>query len=422
MDDQLLHAATAREAAYLALLYSYRGIGFISSHLEAWKAQRNPKENDFNLALEIAYGSCRMALALDYIAKQLAEGCLNLKRKERLLLHTALYQRYFMTRIPAYALTNETVAIASKHCHSRFANFLNVLLRKAAASEIHLPNDDASASLSIRYSLPLYFVEELLAEYGLESAKKIMNASNQTPPLMARARKPAAEPPLGTRIFAHSTLPMLLIEDRTVLPSIAQAEEFYIQNATPAALVSLLAEKSFFPKTILDLCAAPGGKLLLAHDLYPNAQLFANDLTEDKIKKLRENLSKYHIEAAIQCGPGELYPAAQHFDLIILDLPCSNSGVLNKRPEARWRLNKEAIEKLEQTQSRLVEHAITLLNPGGQLWYMTCSILKSENEKLIASIAQKHRLEITLMKTILPDDQGFDGGFAAALRTQNSQQ
>jgi 16S rRNA (cytosine967-C5)-methyltransferase len=233
---------------------------------------------------------------------------------------------------------------------------------------------------------------------------------------MARIRKESDPLPEGTESLNHWDAPFLLIHDSQLLPSIAASENYYIQNATPTLLFKALAENAKPTKNILDLCACPGGKLLLAHDTFPEASLYANDLTERKIRTLKENIEKYHLDVKTECGPGESYPAGRLFDLIIVDAPCSNSGVLNKRPEARWRLTPENTKQLAHIQKALLRHALTLLNDGGEVWYMTCSILNDENERLIKAVCEECNAEMRMMKTILPDAKGLDGGFAAAIK------
>jgi len=170
------------------------------------------------------------------------------------------------------------------------------------------------------------------------------------------------------------------------------------------------------PNSILDLCASPGGKTLLVHDLFPGAKLFANDISEQKMKKLSQNCQKYHLDASLSCCKGEDFVSEQLFDLIMVDAPCSNTGVLSKRPEARWRFSPETFKDLEETQLKLLGHAVTLLSPQGEIWYLTCSILDFENEKLIQQVCQKYDLQVRTQLTIYPSEAGLDGGFACALQ------
>lgn len=391
----------SREAAFLALLASLRLEMFVSDSLDQWQKKEQPSPRDFGLAYEIASGSARMALALDYIAENLSEKKkLSLKLKERALVRTAIYQHCFLSRIPLYAIVDETMEIAKKHCHPIFCKFLHALLRRLEKDVPVLPSAKTPHALSISYSYPIFFVEKLLKEHGILMTEEILAAGNQSPTIMARKRG---------QTFGE----MEIVDD---LQKVANSAEYYIQNSTPVALMEDLAQQqASIPGQILDLCASPGGKALMLRDLFPKAKLFANDVSEDKLARLRENFAKYGVEAHLNCGLGEDYPSNELFDLIVLDVPCSNSGVLNKRPEARWRLNPEALKELKSSQLRLLKKAKELLAPGGKIWYLTCSILPEENELLVKEACQSYQLEAGKYKRVLPTKEGSDGGFACLL-------
>lgn len=390
----------SREAAFLALLASLRLETFVSDYLDQWQKHEKPTPRDFGLAYEIASGSARMALALDYIAANLSEKKkLSLKLKERALVRTAIYQHCFMSRIPLYAIVDETMEIAKKHCHPIFNKYLHALLRALEKGVPSLPSEKTPQAFSVSYSYPIYFVEELLEEHGILKTEEILAAGNQSPIIMARK--------MG-RTFGE----MEIVED---LQKVANSPEYYIQNSTPVELMEELAEQTSLPGRILDLCASPGGKALMLRDLFPQAKLFVNDVSEEKLRRLKENFAKYGVEAHLSCGLGEDYLSDELFDLIVLDVPCSNSGVLNKRPEARWRINPEALKALNASQMRLLKRAKELLAPGGKIWYLTCSILPEENELLIKEACQTYRLEAGKHKRVLPTKAGSDGGFACLL-------
>jgi len=403
-----------REIAYLALLASLRGDGFISDILRQWRDQVIPLAKDYHLAQEIANGSARMALALDYLAEQASlKKKLNVKLKERALLRTAIYQICFMSRVPIYAVVDETVKIANKYCHSTFAKFLNATLRKVAEQKPTLPMGDSVFDLTIRYSYPAFFIQELLESYGLEQTKMFLEIGNIAAPTMVRIRN--EDNVKDWKLVKQNPFPVGLVEDTSKIPEIANSPSYYIQNATPVALMSHLGDTSFKPRTILDLCASPGGKTLLAHDLYPQATLYANDVSPKKMETLTENFQKYGLNVNLSCSLGEEFKAIESVDLVILDVPCSNSGVLNKRAEARWRLTPDSIALLEETQLRLLKHASSLLSPVGEIWYLTCSILPEENEILMKKACESLNLQIRTQKTMLPNLEGWDGGFCCAL-------
>lgn len=410
-----------REAAYLALLASLRDEGFIADALELWRKESSPSSVDFHFAQQIACGSAQMALSLDYLAEQVSDKKkLSLKLKEKALLRLAFYQYYFLDRIPLYAIADESIKLAHKYCHKTFAGFLNATLRKLADNKMNLPEMETVHDISIRYSYPKYFVQQLIADYGLESAKEILSAGNSPAPTMVRIRSESAKQVTsaipGLEIIQREPFKMAVLRDTALLQQIVASPGYYIQNITPVSLINKLAEESQNPKSILDLCASPGGKLLVAHDLFPEAKLFANDVSPEKLERLTDNCKKYSIDASIACGNGEEYVSNELFDLIILDVPCSNSGVLNKRPEARWRISKESLTEIERIQRKLIAHASTLLAADGELWYLTCSILKKENETLTKSICNQLGLKIRFQYTQLPNRDGWDGGFACAIR------
>lgn len=390
-----------RTAAYIAVTrYLQMGV-FIEETLTSLHLQL--QKSEFRLAHEISFGTTRQALALDYIATKLNEGKpVSLKKKERALLRTALYQAAFMDRMPLYAIVDSTVEIAKKFLHPTIGRFFNALLRKLEQGIPILPTQKNEKDLAIRYSLPEPLIHDFTHTFGEKTALEIFRLSNKVSPTFYRDRSKPVSPSS-----------FLDLNTNNELDSIIQSNRFYIQNPTPIALVEFLAQNTPLPRTILDLCAAPGGKLLAAHDLYPEAILHANDLSEEKLAQIKHNCQKFNMHVHLTKGRGELYPSTQKFDLIILDVPCSNTGVLNKRPEARWRYQSETLQGLAKTQESLLSHALELVNPGGAIWYMTCSIVPKENEDVIKKVCGK--LPQTHL-TILPNAAGMDGGFGCLIK------
>lgn len=386
---------TPREAAYLAVFHYLKSGTYVDDTLASLAIA------ELAQARHIAYGTIQRLLSLEALARQLTHRpSLSLKPKEKALLFTALYQAHFQQGSPLYAIANETLKLAKRLCHPTFVSFLNALLRAYAHHPPTLPPADSSQNLSIRYSYPRWFVEKLLSERGWETTLKVLELGNQPAPTMARQR--------GTQD------PFAMVNVRDNLISTSASNQLYIQNVTPVRLIQQLVHSVQTPARILDLCAAPGGKLILAHDLFPNAALYANDVSEKRLELLRQNLSKYEISAQITCGLAQDYPTSAPFDLVILDVPCSNTGVLGKRPEARWRLSQSSLDALGVLQRQLTSAALRLLRPGGVLWYLTCSILKEENEGIVEQIDNGACVGKPI--TQLPQLDGSDGGFGCAIR------
>lgn len=415
---------SAREVAYLALMAWHEKGSFLSDFLDQWYSGSRFDPREWRLAQRLAFGVCQRLKSLDYIAASLAEkGKVKMKPKEKMLLRLGLYQLIYMDKLPGYAVVNEMVKLAKKYTHVRFVSFLNAVLRKAEVEKISLPNGKAVKDLAIRHSYPEEFVAVLYKEYPLETVEQILLLGNESAKTMVRERRQEIKDDYSIQmsVVSPEALHVGVIQDTADIEKVNQSSRYYIQNATPVFLIhECVKQSSLQPKKILDLCAAPGGKTILIHDYYPSATLFANDITPPKITKLQDNLRRCGITATISCSPGEAYEKENGFDLILLDVPCSNTGVLNKRPEARWRYGEAELAELHSIQWKLLEHARNLLAPGGEIWYMTCNILAEENERLVEAFVRKYDGVVLQQIKQLPTHTGWDGGFAARVKTYSS--
>lgn len=359
----------AREAAFLVLDHYYRQGIFLDDSFEQFKGRLS--EKDFALAYEIAAGVVRQQKALNSITK------LPKKRQEKILLRMALYQLLFLDRVPAYAIGDEMVSLAKRYTSPVFAKFLNAFIRNQQPKRPVVP------------SYPDYFIERTYAVYGHDKASEIMQLGNSKSPLFARDRVEMKMVPVDSYDLSN---------------------RYYIQNPTQLAIYSHLKQcLKHAPKTILDLAASPGGKTILMHDFFPDAELYANDLSEKKVAKLQQNLAKYGIKATLSIGSGLDFASSTKFDLIIVDAPCSNSGCLYKCPEARWRISAESVQEQALLQKKLIEKALSLLSPHGMIFYSTCSILPEENEKVASTF------NVISEITVLPTAAGFEGGYGACI-------
>jgi len=170
---------------------------------------------------------------------------------------------------------------------------------------------------------------------------------------------------------------------------------------------------------VLDLCAAPGGKATqLLERVGSEGHVVAVDRNEEKLSRVRENLSRFgsHFTATMVQESADQIDLGETFSHVLLDAPCSNTGVLARRPEARWRIKKRDLDALAAVQSGLLEAALRHLSPGGRLLYATCSIEPEENESIIAKAFTRHP-DLIERKTelFLPHRCGADGGFYSLL-------
>ena len=413
---------TPREAAYQAVLASLSDDAYVADTLSSWRSTTNPSAKDARLASYIANGTVRMAAALDYLALQAtSRKKLSLKRKEKALLRCAVYQLQMMSGIASYAAVNESVELAKKYCHPSFAKFLNALLRKLVDTSPALPNGNDTPSLSLRYSYPISFIKMVRSQYGIDETRTILQAGNEPPTTFARIRPIGHDTELEP-LFDPAERPFATVaklNESAQLAAVAESAHYYIQNPTPAVLIgSLVQGVTTPPKRILDLCASPGGKTIALHDAFPEATIHANDGSKQRIGRLKENLEKYGLDIPVTCSPGEQFGTEEPFDLIVIDAPCSNSGTFGRRAEARWRYTPEQTEHLRKTQLTLLKHAASLLAPGGQIWYLTCSICPQENDQVVRDAADYKLTPVAKPLLITPSIDGDDGGFACALRKE----
>jgi 16S rRNA (cytosine967-C5)-methyltransferase len=202
------------------------------------------------------------------------------------------------------------------------------------------------------------------------------------------------------------------------LPSF-QEGKFYIQDPSTIASVQELDPRP--GENILDFCAAPGGKTTaIAQRMQDSGAILATDIDNSRLDRLRENAERLGLDS-IQ--PKSLHQvdlkSAGPFDRILVDAPCSNTGVMRRRVDVRWRLNARELPVLARTQFDLLKRAAPLLKPGGVLVYSTCSIESEENEDVITAFLHKHRdFKQEATRTLTPMQDKVDGAFVARLRRE----
>ena len=190
---------------------------------------------------------------------------------------------------------------------------------------------------------------------------------------------------------------------------------FYIQDPATSFAVSLAADDAPQAKKVLDLCAAPGGKTLMLGELCaPDCRIVAADVSSRRQQRTKENfVQRQRNYEVIAASPDELYG---QYDIILADLPCSNTGVFRKRPDALWHFSEKKLKEISSIQQAIVKSALKLLAPGGIIILSTCSIEPEENEELVKFFCSlDERLQCEVQQTILPATD-HDGAFAARIR------
>jgi 16S rRNA (cytosine967-C5)-methyltransferase len=332
---------------------------------EALEAQRGAalSRRDRALLTTLVYGVTRWRRPLDWLIDRCAE---RVHPEIRQHLRVALFQIRHLDRIPRHAAVNEAVELA-KGVSRKSAGFVNAVLRKAA--EMKIPDN-----LGLRTSHPDWLVERWRARFP--DVEAILAADNAVLPVTARVN----------RLKVKDGPDLLELEGDPAADPRFEAGELTVQDETAFRVAPLLAPKP--GERVLDLAAAPGGKTThLAELMEGKGLVVAVDLPA-RIGLVEEGARRLGL-ANIRCaaGDGASIAFAEPFDAVLLDAPCSNTGVLARRPDVRWRLRESDIAGAVAIQRALLENAVRLLKPGGRLVYSTCSLEPEENRVDVPGLA-----------------------------------
>ncbi len=346
---------------------------------------------------ELFYGCLRQKLALEFLIAQAAGK--PPRTVVGVLLHIGLYQLTFL-RTPAHAAVHETVELAKKHASPAEAKFVNAVLRRADPAALE------KAEPWIRLSHPRW----LWQRHG----DAWCEWNNTPPPVYARGNQPwpgVLEPtefhPLCYRVIDAPKF-------------FADPGRYYVQDPSTLLAVDVLDPQP--GERVLDMCAAPGGKTTyIAARMQNRGQIIAADSSNVRLGLVTENCRRLGVEivAALACEGTRLDRCLRgdRFDRVLVDAPCSNTGVMRRRPDLRWRIDEKEIARLAKLQSHLLAKAGEFVRPGGVLVYSTCSLEPEENERVVEPFLDSHpkfRLETT--RSLIPPRDGVDGAYVARLR------
>ena len=372
---------------------------------------------DRAFATELFYGVLRNLILLDFWIGELRSG--HLDHHSRDLLRLGLYQ-LFLLQTPEHAAIYETVELAGQ----RNRALINGILRNAVRARAELLQKADVQKLSVRKSHPQFLIDRWTRNFGEQETETLCEWNNYPPPIYARinhlrisdedflARSGDVE-----RLNTHQDFVRL-----TSIPENAlTAGHCYIQDPSTALACAVLDPQP--GERILDACAAPGGKTGYIAELMKNDGLvLACDRDQSRVEILRGNLERLGAKItrtmrhdwAQQTLSGET-----PFDRILIDAPCSNTGVMRRRLDVRWRLTPDDFARMAAEQLRIVRATMPLLKPGGVLVYSTCSLEPEENKEVVEqTLEQFPFLKLVEEKSILPFRDGFDGAYAAKLIRQ----
>ncbi len=342
----------------------------------------------------------RRRAAFDWILQQ---SCKKVNPRVQPVLWWALTECYALQGLPAPVAVSIATEWTKQHRSQREASFVNGVLRnilRSCPDSAALESRLSSAPPAVRLGLPGALYERWRQSFGPQGVEKLALLCQQPAAVTGRRRGSLATVRCGK-----------------VMECCAEnfdPAQFYLQDSS-----TLLAPLLLNPQpgeAIADLCAAPGGKsLIIAERLQGKGQLTCRDRSPERLKQLHENLDGFpnvSIGACDGAAP-DLPPASQ--DGVLLDVPCSNTGVLRRRPDVRWNFTTAGLRELMATQRAILDGAAGIVRPGGRIVYSTCSIEPDENIQQVQAFLQRHPdFTLAVSRQLLPTEF-HDGAYAALL-------
>jgi 16S rRNA (cytosine967-C5)-methyltransferase len=422
----------ARGAAVKVLTRVEQSDAYLDKLLNRELSSPDITDLDKRLLNELATGVLRWQSKLDWVLTGFYHGefpkCIPIVKNA---MRVALYQILFLDKIPHAAAVNESVELIKRLKGERSANLVNAVMRSVIRkiNAITYPERDKDVAryLSIVLSHPLWMVRRWLTQFSEEETERLLKANNTRPHLSLRINpmraglddvigELAAAGITPTRSKLHPW--MLRVEGMTNIggnPAF-RSGRFTVQDEG-AALAVLLTDARPGMRAI-DLCSAPGGKSTgLAEMMNGDGEIVAVDKYDVKLRLVEQSAERTGFAEIISTAVGDarsihLEPA----DVVLVDAPCSGLGVLAKKPDIKWKRRQEDIEPLAELQRSILDHAATLVRPGGHLVYATCTIEPMENEDVVRAFLETHpEFELVPADTILPPEVVTPDGFLQTL-------
>ncbi|GEM76263.1 16S rRNA (cytosine(967)-C(5))-methyltransferase RsmB [Vibrio sagamiensis] len=423
------------EAANVLYLVVDKGHS-LSSALPA--AQQKIRSRDHALLQEMCYGALRFLPRLETIANQLMDK--PLKGKQRVFHHLILigiYQLSFM-RIPAHAAVGETVEGTKDLKGPRLRGLINAVLRNYQRNQAELDQMAVSHNAG-KYGHPSWLLKLLQQAYP-EQWEKIVDANNQKAPMWLRVNHQHHSRDAYQALLKNENI------DSTVHPQAMDALKLAspcdvmklpgfnqgwvsVQDAAAQLSINYLTPKD--GELILDCCAAPGGKTAHILERTSGSKVVAIDCDETRLQRVHDNLQRLNLQAKVIYGdarhPQDWWQGAQ-FDRILLDAPCSATGVIRRHPDIKWLRRAEDITALAELQSEIFDAMWAQLKPGGTMVYATCSITPQENVEQVKAFLDR-TTDAQLVdsdpqqpgRQILPGEDDMDGFYYAVLTKKHAE-
>jgi len=392
-------------------------------------------ERDRAFTVNLVQGVCRWRQRLDWVIQQpLQFPFSNIEPPILDILRIALYQIFFMDRVPQSAAVNEAVRQAKEVSRPHVAGFVNGILRKICRQRENIPfpdeKEDPVRYLSVVHSYPRWVAELWVREFGPDAAEQLMKAQNEIPRVEVRTNTLKTDRPgllarlkgEGVTADAGRYVPEALRiqklgRDVRDLQSF-QEGLFQVQSEAAQACTHLLSPRP--GDVVLDICAGLGGKSTHAAQLMGNqGRVVCLDISRDRLIKLIQSARRLASRSVLpvaadgSTGLGNLFRC--FFDKIVVDAPCSGLGVISRHPDIKWARDESDVSRVAALQKQILEETLPLLRPGGHLLYVTCTITRDENDDVVAQLMADNkdlvredlREHVAHWAQALLDDRGY---------------
>ena len=372
------------------------------------KNREKINNRDIGFISELVYGVTTWKLTLDCIIQKYSK--LRIKKISKWIiniLRLGAYQIIFLDKIPKSAAVNESVNLSKKY-GAKSSNFVNAILRKIEKKDFEeLQNiEDDVQRISKTTSMPEWIVEELLKDNEITKVEEICRNSNIKPKISIRVNTLKTNRKILKQKLDELEIKYIdgILEDFLYLENVKNITslEIYKQGLftmqdEAAGLTSLV----LMPKEgeiVLDCCSAPGGKTThLAEIMNNKGKILAWDLYENRLNLVKENANRLGINIIETnvCNSTDFdSKMVEKFDKVLLDVPCLGLGVIRRKPDIKWQRKKEDIQNINNEQLKIINNCSKYLKKGGLLLYSTCSIINSENDKIIQEFLKENKFEI----------------------------
>ncbi|WP_088105047.1 16S rRNA (cytosine(967)-C(5))-methyltransferase RsmB [Halalkalibacter urbisdiaboli] len=441
-----------REVAVEVLLQIEKNQAYSNLLLNQTVNRTKLERRDIGLLTELVYGTIQRRDMLDFfLTPFVKKGLHTLEDWVRILLRLSVYQLAYLDRVPDRAVVHEAVNIAKKRGHKGISGMVNGVLRSIQREG--LPTfetiTDPIERLAIETSHPLWLVKRWVEQYGFEETTLICQSSLIPPSVTVRVNRIKATPEEVIEKLAHEDITARkgeLSEDAIVIESgnvfeTAVFKDGFVTVQDESSMLVGRALGALSGMSVLDACAAPGGKSThIAEQMDNMGRLFSVDLHEHKVKLIVEQANRLGlsmIETKVSDSRKlDTIFEKETFDRILIDAPCSGFGVIRRKPDIKWAKREKDIDAIKRIQQEILTAVAPYLKKGGTLVYSTCTVDKDENEETVREFLTKHHdfvhddtLQERLpekvvassryqsgMVTILPHDFQSDGFFIAGFK------